>query len=536
LSDKNAHHGVAYNVFNAIAGGKPTGYAMTDKGPVNVKRDWQPGELARTILGNAFSLMSAGAGGALAAKQHRAYEQPQDQTIGGMQQQKQQQAQKQAQQQFQNQQEANEATLRAAQNAREEQKSAQAAIEHVQREKLTDIEIANGSQKNIEDAYRFGATMDNDFRIDMNTPGAKLAVDSKSGNVLAWPIDVDSNGNDKGLRAAQAYATAHPEVFHGTHDPNNPASMFLMSIRRNPATNQWNIIDLPPDIHNTVIEHDGQLLDKYGHPVFGPDGSPTPDPNSPYRNKDGSPTVASQPVSWAQHNEIQRRYEEQARNKATINDIEAQAKQRESIQRKNDAGDIAWNLYDSGQLDKMSKDQRALVASTKRVSLQAANQRYTSAVNEYEKASSTVLTDDDKQKLPEYKAMQEAKDQYDDALSEYNKLTGNSRGKQAGAKWLSQFGTKDLPDWAAMDKAIENSDLPTSDKEAAKAVVWNSLTPEQREGKPAAKPATPTAGATPAAAPATSTPAGVPVIVAGKQVGISYDGGKTMVASAPAAQ
>ena len=132
--------------------------------------------------------------------------------------------------------------------------------------------------------------------------------------------------------------------------------------------------------------------------------------------------------------------------------------------------------------------------------------------------------------------MQEAKDQYDDALSEYNKLTGNSRGKQAGAKWLSQFGTKDLPDWTAMDKAIENSDLPTSDKEAAKAVVWNSLTPEQREGKPTAKPATPTAGATPAAAPATSTPAGVPVIVAGKQVGISYDGGKTMVASTPAAQ
>src|SRR5208282_3404883 len=334
-----------------------------------------------------------------------------------------------------------------------------------------------------------------------------------------------------GLRQAQAFATAHPEVFHGTFDPNNPGSKFLVTIRRNPATNQFNLIDLPPDIHNTVIEHDGQLLDKYGHGVFGPDG-PTPDPNSPYRNKDGSPTVASQPVSWAQHNEIQRRYEEQARNKATIDDIEAQAKQRESIQRKNDAGDIAWNLYDSGQLDKMSKDQRALVASTKRVALQAANQRYTSAQSTYEKAASTVLTNDDKQKLPEYRALQEAKDQYDDSLSEYNKLTGNSRGKQAGAKWLSQFGTKDLPDWNAMDKAIENSDLPTSDKEAAKAAVWNGLTPEQREGKPTATPATSTTGASPAAAPAAggaANPVGKPAMLNGVQIGTTYDGGKTFV-------
>src|SRR5208282_5852630 len=456
---------VAGHVFNAIAGGKPTGYAQTDKGPVPVKRDWAPGELARTILGNAFSLMSAGAGGALAAKQHRAYEQPQDQTIGGMRQQKQQQAQKQAQQQFQNQQESNEATLRAAQNAREQQRSVQdVTTVTLQQERLLQ-EIAAGSSAAMEKNYDFTTRQDNDFNRDMQTPGAKLYADPKTGDTLAF------SNTPEGLRQAQAYATAHPEVFHGTFDPNNPGSKFLVTIRRNPATNQFNIIDIPPDIHNTVIEHDGQLRDKYGDPVFGSDGSPTPDPNSPYRNKDGSPTVASQPVSWAQHNEIQRRYEEQARNKATIDDIEAQAKQRESIQKKNDAGAVAWNLHDSGQLDKMSKDQRALVASTKRVALQAANQRYTSAQSTYEKAASTVLTDDDKQKLPEYRALQEAKDQYDDSLSEYNKLTGNSRGKQAGAKWLSQFGTKDLPDWNAMDKAIENSDLPTSDKEAAKAAV-----------------------------------------------------------------
>ena len=324
---------VAGRVFNAIAGGKPTGYAQTDKGPVPVKRDWQPGELARTILGNAFSLMSAGAGGALAAKQHRAYEQPQDQTIGGMQQQKQQQAQKQAQQQFQNQQEANEATLRAAQNAREQQRSIQEATTATLQQDRLHQEISAGNQAALQTSYDFTTRQDNDFNRDMQTPGAKLYADPKTGNALAFP------NTPEGLRQAQAYATEHPEVFHGTFDPNNPASKFLVTIRRNPATNQFNIIDIPPDIHNTVIEHDGQLRDKYGDPVFGPDGSPTPDPNSPYRNKDGSPTVASQPVSWAQHNEIQQRYEEQAKNKATINDIEAQAKQRESIQRKNDAGD-----------------------------------------------------------------------------------------------------------------------------------------------------------------------------------------------------
>ena len=55
-------------------GGRPTGYVQTDKGPVPVKRDWQPGELARHVVASAASLLAAGIGGEQAAKNKRPFE------------------------------------------------------------------------------------------------------------------------------------------------------------------------------------------------------------------------------------------------------------------------------------------------------------------------------------------------------------------------------------------------------------------------------------------------------------------------------
>jgi hypothetical protein len=274
-------------------------------------------------------------------------------------------------------------------------------------------------------------------------------------------------------------------------------------------------------MHDQKINYDGALRDKYGEVVFK-NGAPVPDPNSPYRTKDGKPTVAAQPVSLAQKNDIDRSYQEKAKTHVTIDDIKAQAGDRERKDRKEDAGDIAWNLYESGQINKMNGDQRAIVMGSKRKDLQAANLRFTAATNAYDKATSSVLlSDEDKAKLPQTQMLKDAQDQFNETLSEYRELAGNPQGKQFGQKVAQQYGTPDVPTWPAANKKIEDSNLPDSDKEAAKTSLYNSLSPSQqeeaktqaaanaaaaKEGKPAPFPAAGTP-AVPTTSP-TAAPAG----------------------------
>jgi hypothetical protein len=119
----NEHRTILGSALADLAGGKTTDFLNGPNGPVPVKRNLQPGEIARNILASALSLMAGGVGGDLAAREKRPYVQPQDQTIGGMEQNRVDQRQQQAQQTFQNKRLSDEDQRNAEASARAQQES-----------------------------------------------------------------------------------------------------------------------------------------------------------------------------------------------------------------------------------------------------------------------------------------------------------------------------------------------------------------------------------------------------------------------------
>lgn len=115
------HHGLIGTAFQDLAGGKKTVWRQTDSGPVPVKENLKPGEIAQNILAAALTGLAGGfgpgrhnAGAAFAGGFEAEAKAKQEQS---------QQQQTQAEQQFKNKQAADEMTLRKQQNAREQQDS-----------------------------------------------------------------------------------------------------------------------------------------------------------------------------------------------------------------------------------------------------------------------------------------------------------------------------------------------------------------------------------------------------------------------------
>src|SRR6267143_5427902 len=54
------HHGLLMSAFQDLAGGKKTTYRQTENGPVPVKENLQPGEMARSILAAALTGLAGG--------------------------------------------------------------------------------------------------------------------------------------------------------------------------------------------------------------------------------------------------------------------------------------------------------------------------------------------------------------------------------------------------------------------------------------------------------------------------------------------
>src|SRR5258708_26725129 len=54
------HHGILLSAFQDLAGGKKTTYRQTENGPVPVKENLQPGEMARSILAAALTGLAGG--------------------------------------------------------------------------------------------------------------------------------------------------------------------------------------------------------------------------------------------------------------------------------------------------------------------------------------------------------------------------------------------------------------------------------------------------------------------------------------------
>jgi hypothetical protein len=123
------HHGILMSAFQDLAGGKKTSYRQTENGPVPVKENLKPGEMAQSILAAAltglaggFKARGKGAAGAFSAgfeaeEASREKQAEQKKTA--------------AQQEFQNKNVADEMTLRKAANARDQQRSIDLAQEHV---------------------------------------------------------------------------------------------------------------------------------------------------------------------------------------------------------------------------------------------------------------------------------------------------------------------------------------------------------------------------------------------------------------------
>jgi len=123
------HHGMLASIFQDIAGGKKTTWRQSENGPVAVKENLKPGEMAQSILSAAlvglaggFKARGQGKAGAFSAgfEAEEAAKTKQEDN-----------KKQQAQTEFQNKNVADEMTLRKASSARDQQRSIDLAQEHV---------------------------------------------------------------------------------------------------------------------------------------------------------------------------------------------------------------------------------------------------------------------------------------------------------------------------------------------------------------------------------------------------------------------
>jgi hypothetical protein len=487
--DAGVKQSMAGKIMQDIAGGQTTDYVQTDKGPVAVKRNLKPGELARNILGAAFSLVAAGAGGDLAAKEHRQYVQPEEQTIGAQRRGAIQQRQTEAENEFKNKQVADEGTLRAHQDAREQQtymaqlgKDQDAHNEAVQR-------LAAGDRSAETTAYDTLVRQTTDYNKAMAMPGASI-MQGPDGKNLSF-INADE---------AQKYAVAHPEVIHGS--TNGATSRYGVVPVTNPWTGMVQFVDYPADRHETGLTNVGQKHDKQGNPMYDANGEPIPD-GTILDPKSHKPTVLTQTVTPDQARAIKSSQITRENTIAEIGDREAQTQLREAQAKKDGDLQDAIDIYGDGQgLEKLTPKQKQIMARYIFQEQTLTSNRENQAATKLQKAeqvANDVTTD------PEVKKAQaeydDAKNAYDDITEKYNGLTGNTPGVILGNRIL-RAGMTNL-NWGAADKQIQDSALPVEEQNKAKAKVWNAMSPAQQA---AARGGTPQQAPQPGAGPLVKPP------------------------------
>jgi hypothetical protein len=170
----NEHRTILGSALADLAGGKTTDFLNGPNGPVPVKRNLAPGEIARNILASALSLMAGGVGGDLAAREKRPYVQPQDQTIGGMEQNRVAARQQQAQNTFQNKRLSDEDQRNAEASARAQQESIREAAASEDTHEAHVQSLAEGSQRmqnSADDQLQKDGT---NYFTALSMPGAEL--------------------------------------------------------------------------------------------------------------------------------------------------------------------------------------------------------------------------------------------------------------------------------------------------------------------------------------------------------------------------
>jgi hypothetical protein len=328
------HQSTIGKIFQTIAGGKTTDYANTPNGPVAVKRDLKPGEMARNILGAAFSLLAAGAGGAETGNEKRGpYQQPENESIGGMERGRVQQREQEAQKEFQNTQTENEATLRAHKDAMEQQQAIAQIQKDADQHRESEFNYAQGvktSQQQDIDRFTLQAQS---YDQAMAMPGAEVMKDAKGQEINFYDSGTPGQpGYQSAGQKAQAYAVAHPETIHGSTNGNTKYGVLPVF---NPVTGALQFVDYPADRHDVGIANFGQKMDSNGEPMTNPDGSPVPD-GTVLDPKTKKPTVLTQTVTPQQAQDIRKQNITLADQQSQILDREAQAKKYDAEARKND--------------------------------------------------------------------------------------------------------------------------------------------------------------------------------------------------------
>ena len=254
MSDQSKKHSMAEKVLSGLMGGKPTGYVQTDKGPVPVKRDWQPGELARHVVASAASLLAAGIGGEQAAKNKRPFELAPGSSLGDIKDAQQEKDKADAQAQFENKQNTDKLILEQHKDAREQQDSMLRKGEYdmahsawVTAHANDDLVPKEQREKILNDMQDQNLKQTMSYQQFLTMPGSQVMKDAQ-GNDLNF-----ANGDE-----AKAYVTAHPEVLHGM---TNGKSKFGVVVVANPVTGATQLIDFPADRHESGLNLVGAKTD-----------------------------------------------------------------------------------------------------------------------------------------------------------------------------------------------------------------------------------------------------------------------------------
>jgi hypothetical protein len=473
MSDQSKSPNMATKVLSALMGGKPTGYAQTDKGPVPVTRDWKPGELARHVVASAASLLAAGSGGALAAKQKRPFELAPGSSLGDIKDAQQEKDKADAQAQFENNQNTSKLVLQQHADAREQQASMIEKGKYDQATQAWTVAHANDDlipkearQKILQNMQDADVKNQMAYEQFLTMPGSQVMQDA-DGKELNF-----ATGDE-----AKAYVTAHPDAFHGM---SNGKSKFGVVVVANPYTGATQLIDFPADRHENGLSLVGAKKDDNGEYLKDDNGDFVPD-GSILDPKTKKPTYLTETVTPDQVRDIKAKSINQDLIMSKMNNYDAQAKLRDAEVNKYPELKTALNLADSGNFDAMTDAQKKIAGTFMLKQESNMESQLKNAENNLQKLSQAKLMGEasDEDVAGAQKAVDEARDRRDDVVDKYNNTTGNTAGVRYANRAARDAKIFTQP-WAQTDAEIKASPMSADEQAKAGTRIWNLLTPAQR--------------------------------------------------------
>lgn len=282
-----AHHNMLGSIFQDLAGGKKTTWRQTDNGPVAVKENLQPGDMARSIVAAALTGLAGGLAthGGPGGNKGQAFAAGFDAETKAKEQQA-NKAQDNAQKEFQNKNVADEMTLRKAQNARDQQRSIEQAQEHAIHMDKAQQDLEQGKVTFAQQNFEFEERQAQRMTLYASLGAKPLQYpDGKPVEEFNSPAEAAEWANKNSGIAIQ---------------PGKYNTVFEVD----PVTNRYQILQKPQgwdDPQWLGVKKDP----KTGQPVKDSNGDMVPD--GQFKGLDGKATVPASPMSPRQMFESQDR-------------------------------------------------------------------------------------------------------------------------------------------------------------------------------------------------------------------------------------